>query len=261
MCSQTQHASRELREVDDVLGNASAPFSLVERATQAAEFVDGVGAAIHAREVLVSCHNIAGIWVTFFSRCQRYGCRQEPLELFVLAMLLLALLSDAAMDLRFFPRLDRFCAVAIRQTCLRVLVYARIFKTMHWLGPWGWTLPFAVDSVLQLSGLLSQDSSVMLSHKDRTKCDSPGAPGRTAKPAEGVGMARGLLWCAAIDSALSHSEGTLQAVLRELPVVGILLLRLGWGRLRSARPPRPEGSERGYSAGGTWRPWEKAKST
>ena len=41
----------------------------------------------------------------------------------------------------------------------------------------------------------------------------------------------------------------------------ILLLRLGWGRLRSARPPRPEGSERGYSAGGTWRPWEKAKST
>ena len=74
-------------------------------------------------------------------------------------------------------------------------------------------------------------------------------------------MARGLLWCAAIDSALSHhSEGTLQAVLRELPVVGILLLRLGWGGLRSARPPRPEGSECGYSAGGTWRPWEKAKS-
>ena len=24
----------------------------------------------------VSCHDIAGIWVTFFSRCQRYRCRQ-----------------------------------------------------------------------------------------------------------------------------------------------------------------------------------------
>ena len=239
MCSQTQHASRELREVDDVLGNASAPVSLMEQATTAAEFVDGVGAAIHAREVL------------------------EPLSLFVLAMLLLALLSDAVVDLRVFPRLDRFCAVAIRQTCLRILVYARILRSMHWLGPWGWTLPFAVDSVLQLSGLLSQDSSVMLSHKDRvrTNGDSEGDPGRTGKRAEGVGMARGLLWCAAIDSALSHhSEGTLQAVVRELPVVGILLLRLGWGGLRSARPPRPEGSECGYSAGGTWRPWEKAKS-
>ena len=27
-------------------------------------------------EEAVSCHNIAGIWVAFFSRCQRYRCGQ-----------------------------------------------------------------------------------------------------------------------------------------------------------------------------------------
>ena len=28
----------------------------------------------------VSCHDIAGIWVAFFSRCQRYRCGQEQRE-------------------------------------------------------------------------------------------------------------------------------------------------------------------------------------
>ena len=29
------------------------------------------------RPASVSCHDIAGIWVAFFSRCQRYRCQQE----------------------------------------------------------------------------------------------------------------------------------------------------------------------------------------
>ena len=30
----------------------------------------------------VSCHDIAGIWVAFFSRCQRYRCRQDLAPVF-----------------------------------------------------------------------------------------------------------------------------------------------------------------------------------
>ena len=56
----------------------------------------GISSSWSAILSVVSGHDIAGIWVAFFSRCQRYRCRQEappPTDETYVAVLLETLIS------------------------------------------------------------------------------------------------------------------------------------------------------------------------
>lgn len=164
-----------------------------------------------------------------------------PLAGCVLMMLAAALAIDLALDARCYPRLDKMLGLVIRTTSIRVLLYARVLKTSHTLTP-------CFDSLLVLAVIFFTCNHFFR----RTTWDS-WSDGTTPVPL--LGMARGLIWCCALEHAILWAYG-LQPLKGEAEaeaegkkgedltiLVAILLVRLLWGALSHWREDWPVPAE------------------
>ena len=59
-------------------GLSTHPGGAMQEYLEHKKTIAGVTNAVVSMLATVSRHDIAGIWVAFFSRCQRYCCRQVP---------------------------------------------------------------------------------------------------------------------------------------------------------------------------------------
>ena len=65
----------ELMEtIGPLLPTVRFPFVVVQSAHDEAVLHEGTALLFEQAATPVSCHDIAAIWVAFFSRCQRYRC-------------------------------------------------------------------------------------------------------------------------------------------------------------------------------------------